>query len=520
MAASLDTRQAGILSVLLESKDNVAASQLAARLGISARSIRYNLRLLESWLALRGARLTSSPRLGTSLDAPDEVRASLLEEIKKGHAVPRFKLEDRPDALLFELLSSPTYLTASQLQQCISVSRGTLAQALSLARPWLLEHQLDLDRRPRLGTAVIGEEIRIRQALIALLLKLELGNEILDVCLWGTRRHTMGVATRPPIQQAIMSKVATWGLPDNWRYVGRLESDLGVTFADEDHLYLALCCALMVRRTQQGCRVRMPHPQDQSHIQSQPEFRAVGNLATRLRSEIGLQLEQAEILYLTLELLTLPREGEVLDDQPFEAASVTGKSLFRAVCLLAEAVREQIGCGPADPAVLGRMTRHLARAAARLQNELPIRNAYAGDVSSLYGEICAATQLAVRQIERTLGISFPMEEVAFLAMYLALAFDLPLRCSTRPRPRVLVVCPSGGVTVSMLLSRLHTELPELDVVRVASMRSLARLNGDDVDAVISTAPAVVRGLPSIVVSPLLPGHDLTQIRRVLRLLRR
>ena len=111
-----------------------------------------------------------------------------------------------------------------------------------------------------------------------------------------------------------------------------------------------------------------------------------------------------------------------------------------------------------------------------------------------------------------------MEEVAFLAMYLALAFDLPLRCSTRPRPRVLVVCPSGGVTVSMLLSRLHTELPELDVVRVASMRSLARLNGDDVDAVISTAPAVVRGLPSIVVSPLLPGHDLTQIRRVLRLL--
>jgi mannitol operon transcriptional antiterminator len=114
-------------------------------------------------------------------------------------------------------------------------------------------------------------------------------------------------------------------------------------------------------------------------------------------------------------------------------------------------------------------------------------------------------------------VLLPPQEIAFLTLYLALAFRLTHNLEGRHDPRVIIVCPTGGVTVSILLSRLKNAIPEVVVVSVTSIKHLSRIDPGAIDAIISTAPVQALGLPVVVVSPLLTIQDMARIRELLGL---
>jgi len=365
------------------------------------------------------------------------------------------------------------------------------------------------------GTSVVGDEMAVRHALIALLLEYGLGSSLLAMCLWDSRG---GESTRPAAPagaRMILKKVEAWNMPENWRFVTRLERDVAITLADDDHLYLALYLALTLRRNLEGRFAPPPAPDRDRYLRSLPEHSAVQALAARLKSERGQQLGDSEMAHLTLQLLTLPREGEPASSPPIKLATLDEAALLPLVGHLAMAVGEKLGCGAANPEILRRMTRHVARVALRIQSGLPLPNRFSDDVLRDYSELYDATQEALGALESKLQATFPPQEVAILAIYLALAFDLTLPPAARRSPRIYVVCPSGGVTLSMLLSRLRAEMPDLKVVGVDSIRNLSKLDTKAADAIISTAPVSSAELPVLVVSPLLPASDVAKIREVL-----
>ncbi len=78
-----------------------------------------------------------------------------------------------------------------------------------------------------------------------------------------------------------------------------------------------------------------------------------------------------------------------------------------------------------------------------------------------------------------------------------------------------MACPSGGVTVWMLVSRLRMELPDLEIKEVISMREINRINPEEVDAIISSTVVNSRKIKSITVNPLLPEQDVKRIKHEL-----
>jgi mannitol operon transcriptional antiterminator len=146
---------------------------------------------------------------------------------------------------------------------------------------------------------------------------------------------------------------------------------------------------------------------------------------------------------------------------------------------------------------------------------MPFQNPLTDEVRKAYPALWKATQSAVHELDQ--GTAFPAEEIAYITMYMGMALDLTRRLSRKPGRRVVIACPSGGVTVWMLVSRLKMELPELEVVDTISLRHISRVDSDDIDAIISTAKLNARNVPVITVSPLVNDQDIAQIRQTLSL---
>jgi transcriptional antiterminator len=167
--------------------------------------------------------------------------------------------------------------------------------------------------------------------------------------------------------------------------------------------------------------------------------------------------------------------------------------------------------------VLARLAEHLSRSVTRVHHGLPIRNPLTPEVRRAYPALWDATSEAARGLAGDLNAALPQEEIAYITMYMGMALELRRRLERNAGRRVVIVCPSGGVTAWMLLSRLKSELPELEVVDVMSIRYLGKFDRESADAVISTAELSSCPLPVITVSPLVTGQDIERIRRRLGL---
>jgi transcriptional antiterminator len=418
--------------------------------------------------------------------------------------------------LLFELLTQDSHLTGRQLASRLGVSLATLARDLVSAEVWLEDHGLYLQRRPRLGTMVVGREEDWRHALVSLILDSGLESELLQVCLWAKRPFaTDGYALVHPARYRMLREIDRWHLGDAWRYIRRIENGLGITIAESDHLSLSLYWAIMVNRYQKGHTIRLSENELKAQ-QFLPEYVAIEAVATLFEQETGVRLPAQEKAQLTIEVLTAAREPSSTPSQGSQ--SPLPAETLELARRIVDGISQRLGSDMDHPEVLYRLAEHLSRSLLRLRHGLPIRNPLTDDVQRGYPGIWSATQETLEALGKDLGQTLPREEVAFIVMYMGVAMELNRRLMRRRGPRVIVACPTGGVTAWMLLSRLRSEFPELDVAHVVSVLELHKVDLQDVDAIISTVQLHFRQVPVITISPLVTESEVNRVRQELGLM--
>lgn len=471
--------------------------------------VRYNLAFVDLWLKTRGAGLKISPHEGISLPVEGAIREQLALELDAEPVAVVLSNEERLQLLSFELLVADDYQTMSEIEDALTVSVSTISRDLPRLEGWLARHHLYLQRKPRRGLLVVGRESDRRHALVALLLSVIPEMTLLDLCMWG-KKPKMRPAASQPAQVIISEKIIHWELVALWRLFLRLEEDLPFSLNDRDHLELILYLAFTLQRIRQGQLVELPDDQT-LFLTQQAEYRIVETMAEQAAKLTGISMPRVELAQLILELmpgLRLPLVEKHLI-QFSESDSVD------MVNALVDAVRSEFDLKLVRPDVLSRMADHLSRTVFRLKYGMPIVNPLTDQVELSFPELWQATASAVQPLRANLGITLPREEIAFLTMYMGLAFDQVQPSVPPAKPRVIVACPTKGITVWMLVLRLQQEMPELEIVDVVSLRRLNGMKLDGVDAIISTAYFDFPGVPVIPVNPLVTPQDLMVIREVL-----
>ena len=512
---TLNSRRRAILTLFLEATTPLTSAELAARLDLTPRIVRYNLNAVERWLAERGVPLTRKPNYGFSIDAPRRLKADLLHELTQ---VTEQGLvlcpAERVAQLLLLLLTEDEPLQLKQLQHQLGVSRNTSVKDLAEAETWLQRHRLSLVSRPHFGFQVSGEEAHIRAAIVSLLLENVEPAQILALCGGSRLEFTLPVTTS--VAETYLSSKLFKSLHLSYArtLVGTLEDTLDLQWADHAYAALVLHTAICIQRVCQGkhAKIQPGHPERSG---DQRRFQAARVVADRIEQYIGCHLTDGDAAYIALHLAAasvqrstkdLEARNQIQDES--ELGRIVDAMIDKASAYLHPWLK-------VDQQLFDNLVCHLRPTWHRLQFDLPISNPLLKDIKEYDEYLFQVAGQCADVLAAELGKPIPIEEIGYVAMHLGASLER-IRPNPKPKRRVLVVCGEGSATAWLLASRLRAEFPSIEIVAVLPLRQVSMVDFREVDAVVSTAARIENcTVPVRMVSPLLPPNDVERLRQLL-----
>lgn len=498
MTAPPDTRVLRILRWLLAQDRPRSTASLGDALGLSQRVIRYRLDAVASFLDSRDLELIRQRGAGLYVEGPDVARETVREELAEYSTGPRvYARGERERILLSSLLrAAPDPISLHELGQDLEVSTASARRDLKRIEAWLTNLDLVLVRHPGVGVSVIGPESKVRQALVQLLLEAIPGDVLLELCdrpVLGSRLAEVRVPVGLREHLAQLELHRTAGVITERIFLGAL---------DERHseMIISLYLAVSAARIRLGHTLTMEAGRQRS-LSDHPVSLTAGTLAAAFAEAYDLELRDAEVAGITEYLLGL---AAIADQSGSEENHYQGL-LDDILEVAGHRIHPTLGV---DLELRRNLAQHLERLAVRLRYGLPVHNPLLAEVTERYPDIHSVARDLGSMISEHFVSSISDDEIGYLTMYLSGALE---RTRLRPTRRACVVCPSGMATAWVLVSRIQTEFPQLELTKVMSARAYMQLDVQDIDVVISTVEIDRRDVPVVVVSPLLTPSDVRRI---------
>ncbi len=499
MAVELDSRVIRIALWLLEQDSSRSTADLAKGLGLSERVVRYRLGVVERYLGEHGATLVRERGRGLRIDCDADTRQEMFRELREWESPLRVHSpEERTHIVIAALLSdAPSVVPLERLADRLSVSKTSARRDLARAEPWLERLGVSIARRSGKGLELVANERRTRRALVQLILE-AVPAEVLHELQTTPWAEAEALRTRVP---AGLREVLA-PLPIARCSAAVRESTLQEALSTPNaELVFSLYLAVTLARHELGRLITLDAGQLVSLL-DHPVRHAVDDLNHTLSAGGVGELDGVEVAGLTEYVLGLDALREPEPDIEGFAPLLNE---------LLDSAAERLHSSLADDAELRRgLSLHFDRLRIRLRHGLPVHNPLRHEVAARYPDVHALSREFSDRLAEAVGQPVSDDEIAFVTMYLSGALE---RAHLRPQRRALLVCPSGMATVWVLVSRIKSEFPELEIHEVLSEREyLARDEIADIDLVITTVPLEASGPPVVVVGPLVSNSDVRAVR--------
>lgn len=481
---ALIIRQKEILLYLTEQQDFVKTQAIAQRWGVTSRTIRNDLEMIDSYLKEKQLHLVKSPRKGVLIDLDDQAKEELTKEVLQADHSVATKIEFIYMLAVRLLLENQT--TLEELAESLNTSKNKVFLYMPEAEELLKKYNAKVEKKPYLGIKVVGNEVRIRNAFSQLYLEAISSTSL-------TSDYFFQLFHKSDIKKS-------------QRFISFIESKLLSQYSDHSCIELTLMTCYHLNRIQNHYFVEYPIVKIQ---ESQPsrEYQAIMEGYPFVFQHA---LKADEITYLTEQIkgAKLTNYSPSFDEPNKEELYWELTQLFvnEAEKLVGIDFRE-------DFEFINGLAVHLKVALHRLLNNQIIENPLTEQVKYKYRYIYEITKKIILKIEHDYQISFPEEEIAYIAMHLGASFERHSHSGFMPT--ALVVCSSGLATSSILVTRLKLLLPELRIIGPFTLSKIEdQLKEKNIDLVISTVPFKLEKIDVIVVNPLLDHDDLLKLRNM------
>ena len=505
---TLNDRKRSIVKYLAQRTSPVTVEQLATHFGVSSRTIRYDLDGVAAWAYSQGGHLEVRPRVGVSLQLP----ASSPDLGQSTYLYPVAAEQRR--LLLAAVLLAGLPASSSGAAERLSVSLSTIRNDLSALAPILTGRGLALSHRGDGSLTLAGDESARREALAEVISVLHWDDAVTSslAALTGSRcglpEGDLYRRVDPWLALQLCHLTGPQALTAVLEGVVDLEHRSALTFTDEGLSCLLIRAAIAVSRLLRG----EPLPATGGPEPALPTRSMAHDLAACLERASGAAFPSQEVSALAVHLLGAKQyvRFECLPEVPAEQAREERVSLLCSAMI--GLVENMLDCALSDRLLLAGLVAHVRPMLDRLRHGIRLPNPHLRAVQGTYPEVYKASLTASHMLAREVGCSrLPEDEVGFLTFHFAASVE---RQQNRPvGPRVLVICGSGIGTVRLLLSRLESQFPELNVVGVGAVVDLnEHLASLRPDLVVSTVQVAAGAVPVLVVNPLLGQEDGRRLR--------
>lgn len=491
----MDERSTRILTLLKDASDYVSTGEIMHRLGISRRTVYYDLEKINDWLKSIHLPPVEYVR-AAGFYLPEESRNRLPGlSVKVPSREYYLSPKERLSWLSIQLLFADAPLFVYHLTDVLQVSRGTVLKDLDLVRSKLGGFRLEVMYDRKQGYRIMGQEDDKRRALVHYFSQV-INNTELEQAVsgkWNQKSIDLIRSLFPLMNRGQFKQM--------YQLIADSERTLEVELTDDMVFNLTARFLVYARRIQMGHMIAIDED-EMDVLRQMPEYKAAKRIASGLEEMFGIRIPQEEVGYLTMHMLgarvnrmeRITGSDEMIE-QLREAARRMTDAFQRHACLFL----------PNREAMEENLLVHMKPAYYRIKYGLYLENPLLENIRSKYREVFELTQRSVGPFEDLVGRKLEDNEIGYLSMHFG---GWLRREKTKPpeRRKAAIVCVNGISASRMLKSQLEHLFSAVDIIAVLSLREY-EIFQDKVDFIFSTIPLPASQVPVFIVHPILSDKD-------------
>ncbi len=503
----LDKRSSTILMNIIDEGKPIAVKRISEKLNISERTIRYDLKKIDDWLAFNGInKLTRKQGKGFSVSNGDRVFIrKKLEDIEVYSYVN--SSDERKKIIALKLLDSQRPITVKDLQEELFVSKNTVLKEMKALKNWFEEREVKLIGKPRIGYFLEGNENRKRSSVKELMTEILDKDMAINIIKAINGRYAVDNGISRELKN-LFEDIDINYIEECVRYAEKL---LKKEFTYNSYLNLVTHLAIAIKRLASNMEIKIT-TSNLERVKRFSEYKVSEELAKKLEKKIRVEIPEDEIAYITMHLVG-SRVQKDLNSQ-FESESV-----LEMVSFLVKNFEREYDIIFSDKKSLAKnLILHLRPAIYRLKFDIRIQNPLLNDIKTRFKRIYDVTENIIKAIEDKYDLQANEGEIAYIAMHFASALHKQ-RNTIVSKVSILVVCGSGVGTSKLLEAQLKVKFPQIDIVDTISSFECDKYKNKKIDFIISTINIESKFFPTLVVKPLLDPEDCRLIQNTLNISR-
>lgn len=463
-----------ILDMLIRNKKVLSSDQIALSIGVSSRTIRNDIKELNTLMKRHGASILSEAGSGFYLkvddqDAFQKLRKEIAED-EEGEpdniipSDPKERANYIMQKLLKSTLDSAVVIDPYDLADEVFISMSTLKKDIKQIDKLLERFSLKVGISQKKGVHIIGDEANIRYCISEFIFKhndldLEKENQFLDDL----------------IDLDIYQQIKEILLDIMQKYEIRLTD---IAFKN-----LIVHIVIIMKRAKH--QQRIDYDEDEiKNLESHVEFLAAKDVLDKIHQEMKLDITD-EVHYLTQHLISSKKfltTDFANDQEEYQFKKEIQAILYR--------IKEETSVDLSDDIqLINGLAVHLSVALQRLRFHMNVRNDFLDYMKNNYP---FAFELAVKAsefVESAFHIKTNENEIGLLAIHFGAALERKGLNEKKKTFEACIVCATGMATAMLMKERVKQFFQDrIHIVKTCPLYEVNQELIDSMDIILTTVP--------------------------------
>lgn len=480
-----ETRIKKIFDLLFSKENYVTSDDLSTLLSVSSKTIRNEIKVLNSIFEKHGGTVVSKAGYGYRFEIVDvDLFRDFISTRWHEFAFDEGLLSDKGNRiqyLLKKLAFKRNYCSAVELCDDLQISRSQLSTDLNILKDRLAPFNVELEVRPNYGIRIHGNEMNLRLCIANVLY-----NDLPQV-------EEVEFETQWVMEQIRKNVFAVF---ENYLYeTSEIIFENLIT-----HLFIAL------ERIKIGEPILMDS-NDLIDLKTSEEYEIASDIVEKMQSSFNLKFPEDEKGYITMHL-----SGKRVFASENEEGNVVSSEVDQLVQKMLDRIQYMFEIDFSQDLDLRiALGLHSVPLLKRIKYHLLLKNPLLDDIKK-HKQAFLIAKIGTEEIERIYDTKLAEDEVAYFALHFYVALERH-KVKTNKK-NVLLVCATGHGTAKLLNYRFRKEFESyLDNVQTIDALTIQKMNLEDFDLIVSTVPLKVKTTkPIIYISSLLDDKDVQSIK--------
>ncbi|MFE8700241.1 BglG family transcription antiterminator [Cytobacillus sp. FJAT-54145] len=496
----LNNRQTSILRELIAADSPITSEFLANIIQVTSRTIRNDIKELESLVEKYGSTIKSTRGTGYELIINDnQLFRKLLQEISQDDISRSEEHPDLPEErvqyLIKRLLLEPNYVKLEDLADELFISKSTIQNDLRDVKEVLNKYGIVLDKRPNYGIKLKGEEVKLRFCMSEYLFN----RKKTELDMINERVSILPNSELLEIKRVILEEIQEHDIP----------------LSDVAFNNLIIHIAIACKRIRNQNYVSL-YPDDLRDIINQKEFEVARKIVEKIEVQLDVVFPEAEVAYVAIHLLGTKMVAES-GLNGIEVEYLINDDIHDLTKEILLGIEEKLNLGIQNDKELNiALSLHLKPAINRYKYGMNLRNPMIEEIKSNYPLAFEAGIIAGMVLKRKLGINIEESEIGYIALHIGTAIERK-KMIHQPK-KCMIVCASGVGSARLLTIKLQSKFRnQLEILGTTEYYKLHEVPFHKLDFIVSTIPiSTPVPIPIIEVNTILGGNDFEKIEMALR----